>query len=812
MMPAVHTLVFCALQLFAAWLIYALRPGGKAASSDYYRLRAALPAVALLVLFLMAEAANNGQQIRVAVDQLRAPLAGAAEGQSVFVVGEQASNSDLVVPPYLEPVRSAEVLRDSQRQLVRVEMRGGQPRICIRNFAVSAQGLPGWMVKTGKDKDSLTPLPDGCGLAIGEVKVKLWIGRRDLEDQGDKFHVRRSFDLSKPATDNAVIIGLDRPIRANAGTCNDPQLRLMPSAALPPESTYLPAADLIFDALGRGGDRPLLAPAALGTVASGKSICAAKDPPFAWPGAGPGEVRVAGVVHRAFVPWFPAVLVFFSSFLLYWLRGGAWIDDRVEGNLVFLVQWLLTMRIMIGGAGIFNNLDQAVAPVLLDVMIAYISLPLIVVTLLMRGGDETQRIARALMAFLVLACIATLWWLGSTAGYRVPGAIAAVTMGLLLWRERSKDERPLLVQIASQALAVARRLARWRGPFALAVAVILGMTALRLLLALVGMMMGSDSRLTEHVGPLPLSLVHVPVLILGFALLVSVLQLRTGGRWWAVPLMAALAYYLINVPIRDFGGIPIYAWPVGAVIAWYCCKPLWAAKQKTSALLMLCTGLAPLTIFALAYGVGRTEVPQPTRETLAEHMQSALDWDANFIRLLRYSAPEKVERIGNQKAFENMDQAASLEPLVAGMTGQGFLEPSRVRNPLLKYQYSDNLSAIHIMWPFGRIGVVCLLVFVVVAVHGFLPKNLPDESQGIAPRAMALAAIMAGLTFIWSDIYMVMANLYLVPFTGRNLYLLAATSGGDLAEGLVLLLMLCLPWVLDRSGAATEANASGGPA
>lgn len=34
---------------------------------------------------------------------------------------------------------------------------------------------------------------------------------------------------------------------------------------------------------------------------------------------------------------------------------------------------------------------------------------------------------------------------------------------------------------------------------------------------------------------------------------------------------------------------------------------------------------------------------------------------------------------------------------------------------------------------------------------------------------------------------MILANLLLVPFTGRNIYLLAPSSGSDLIEGLALL-------------------------
>jgi hypothetical protein len=42
--------------------------------------------------------------------------------------------------------------------------------------------------------------------------------------------------------------------------------------------------------------------------------------------------------------------------------------------------------------------------------------------------------------------------------------------------------------------------------------------------------------------------------------------------------------------------------------------------------------------------------------------------------------------------------------------------------------------------------------------------------------------------------------LLLVPFTGRNIYLLAASSGGDLIEGLALLLMARIGIAYRRAG------------
>ncbi|MBW8880285.1 MAG: hypothetical protein JF615_02335, partial [Asticcacaulis sp.] len=49
--------------------------------------------------------------------------------------------------------------------------------------------------------------------------------------------------------------------------------------------------------------------------------------------------------------------------------------------------------------------------------------------------------------------------------------------------------------------------------------------------------------------------------------------------------------------------------------------------------------------------------------------------------------------------------------------------------------------------------------------------------------------------------YMVLANLLLVPFTGRNIYLLAVTSIGDLVEGAMLLVLAILTLSAKRGAA-----------
>jgi hypothetical protein len=186
-------------------------------------------------------------------------------------------------------------------------------------------------------------------------------------------------------------------------------------------------------------------------------------------------------------------------------------------------------------------------------------------------------------------------------------------------------------------------------------------------------------------------------------------------------------------------------------------------------------------------------VPAPA-DSLGRYLAEALQWDRNSVRMLAYLEPRRVAEIGTKISLESLDQTTSLGPLTSGLFGHGYLTPSYIRMALRDYQYSDNLSAVHIIWPWGRIGALGVLAVILAGVAALQPARLrgPVGTTETRDDWVRIAALGASLTFFWGGAYMVLANLNWVPFTGRNIYLLAVTSGGDLTEGYVLLLMAAL--------------------
>ena len=128
-------------------------------------------------------------------------------------------------------------------------------------------------------------------------------------------------------------------------------------------------------------------------------------------------------------------------------------------------------------------------------------------------------------------------------------------------------------------------------------------------------------------------------------------------------------------------------------------------------------------------------------------------------------------------------------------TGGGFMRPMDL-GALRPVQMTDNLVAIHIIAPFGRLGAgALLLLLAALAVSAARATRTPGTPQS----DLRITGLLALWTLFGVGLYMVLANLQLAPFSGRNVYLLAAASDSDLFEGVSLFI---LAWWGLRSGEA----------
>jgi hypothetical protein len=172
-----------------------------------------------------------------------------------------------------------------------------------------------------------------------------------------------------------------------------------------------------------------------------------------------------------------------------------------------------------------------------------------------------------------------------------------------------------------------------------------------------------------------------------------------------------------------------------------------------------------------------------------EFMGRRLGQSANQLRIVSQIAPHQLEQAGTSKAEGLVMQRRMLDRYSGtGLFGAGYLHV-----PLTLFRdthMNDNLSAIHILAPFGIAGAVGVLALLIaLALMPLRAYFDADTTPEAAIDSRAALGILALWTFCLCGIYMFAANLGMVLFTGKNVYLLAATSNSDAIEGGVLLLI-----------------------
>jgi len=804
------TLLFVLFNLLMLAVLYGARPGIDApVTARRIITGVALPVIALLAFLSIGEASPYDKTYTLKIDRFQIPYARMARGMPDsedrlvhFVAGERPESSDLVVTPYADTARAAEYVRDEKRPVFEIVAgpAGAQPDgartvfLCRYNYAASEElELPGWKVtyKLGDAK-----LPDAvqgrdCSYALqpGGDAVSVALNREEIVDGVAKSYERRSFRVRHGEA--GVEIRLDTPVSTRIAACDPAMFRLLPGMPLGETIDFLPQENALRPAaIGAGGLNPMIEPRFIGDTMQGANLCGGDAPGYFWPASQGANWHVAGTIVRHFIPWFLLIVFAVNAAVLYLLRASAWRVARAELCIVLTVQWLLTLRALIGVAGLYADPGLLRSAVVMDVGMAFASGPAIAVLALMRRTASSVFAAAILAAMPLVTFAALVLALGSAAGGKVPLAIAGIVCVLAAIRARCKFEESLL----GRMMASVTGLSGPREMFDAGLTVVMLALIPRALLAAVGWLLNrfSDSapNLSERIGPITLSAIYQPLIAIGFGLLLVAFVRAPGwGKALAIAVLWGITSVLMPMGLGDFGIVWIFSWPLAMVIAWVALRAVLTRRALPAAALSL-LALVPLGVVALAFYWSAQPIPQPGEGLLEDHIRAAVDWnERDEVRLLRFAAPEKLDRLGNRRSFEMLDQAASLEPLARGFWGQGYLKPSLIRPPISKYQYDDNLLAIHVMWPFGRFGVIGLLGFIIGSAAILAPRVRPGDMS----PAQAMATI-AATTIAWAAIYMTLANLNLAPFTGRNVYFLAVSSGGDLIEALIFVLLAGCSW------------------
>lgn len=514
--------------------------------------------------------------------------------------------------------------------------------------------------------------------------------------------------------------------------------------------------------------------------------------------AGNGAHAIHFRIDRMVMPWMllwiaiAAALVVHLASSRVWARGYA-----ADGVVLALTQFLLALRAVIGIEGAFVDTALDWPTIYGESAIDLVALPTILLATRARRDTDLGTVI-ALFAFNLLAYAAAYRWLGRFDPIQL--LFIALALGSLVGRAATAT---------GPGTWVADRWQRMLDPvpgeprYGTALKVVLVvLIAVRFVLPVIGF--------KEHLGPIAVSTLYLPPMLVLLAVLLAIADRAPPERRFRLGLgFVLVAGLALAAPAfsRDNGFVLVYLWPIFGValwraLAWRREAPVprratwpWLAPIPTVVagyiVLMLLLVTFQWSIPDIAAGQGRDDPA-----VLSARLERVTGISADYVRLMAVVAPDKVAALGTSAGVRQMEQTIHLVERTNSWTGKGYMRPSNLpirEDPnlgiLREVHLTDNVSAVHLMAPFGRLGAVAFLAVLAAAALGLCarptrPELGPDWGQ---PRVMA--GVLAIWTVFGAAAYMILANLLLVPFTGRDIYLLAPSSGSDLLEGLALLLM-----------------------
>jgi hypothetical protein len=571
--------------------------------------------------------------------------------------------------------------------------------------------------------------------------------------------------------------------------------------------------------------------------------------PFAVGSSSPRRSAILSL-ERLERPWFILVMTLCWAIVFGRAGWGLWRSSRPAFLLITAAQWLLAVRLLIGIESVALDPALTFAAAIGSNATGYVALPLLLAAAAPVAGASGRASWPALLVAGGVAMASRALYGASTGWYVSVAAIVAAALLVAMaqaplrarvaaWRHSLPDWALILLLIGTAGAAASWYLVGGSAlELLLTAGALISITALLttarareglrqvvagaaerkwwfwLAAALVVMrvaflFLGWRERL-QWPGPFAISVIYVPLALLAIAGALSAGWGAGGRAGWRSGLVATglVAVLFIFVPaLVGDNGLVIYLLPIMLVTLLVSLTPeeegaggrAWGTLLAWN-LPALLIGIAVIATMAVAVlGDSRWERKmdavvaeaqqtrsEPVREAAAGKAAALLAEanadDQNKLRLWAAFAPSRVSLAGTSEAESQKRVASILADYSGSMAGRGFMHPSDPGD-IRPYQADDNLSAVHLMSPFGRVGSSLLLL-----VLGLLAWRL-----GTPVRRDSVAPVMSALV-LWclftTAVYMVLGNLHLVPFTGRNIYLLAALSASDLLEGGILFLIL----------------------
>jgi len=519
-----------------------------------------------------------------------------------------------------------------------------------------------------------------------------------------------------------------------------------------------------------------------------------------------GDVRARIRVSRLDLDWRPyagLLAIVWASALAALAAGSAWRTGAIAPFIVMgLAEFLLALRLLFAVEGAYVDWRPESVAAAPQALFAVALAPFILTALFAPPAALGRRtalayggVAAAMAAFLFLAVggwdpvgvVLTLAAAGALAlrFVRIPplpaGAASLAERTLTRWsgwlgrlpgrsglepEARRASDALILAVLALFVLRIVLALAgiQERFPPPINGAVSLFWTPALLAVAAVGLAQALGAPAAT-----PKSELWRALLLWGAVALVAVATpwLVAGDKGYAIHFLpVALVALLVAVAVSDAGRWRRVALGAPAVLAALLLGAI-AAKASFSA-------PGPSEWAAL------TDSRSPEAHRLLERYAADEGWRLRMGQALR----RDIDAASGSREAEEM--AAAFHHMRAyGSTvwGRGLLAMD-TPTELLRYHLDDNASVVHLISPHGRVGALALIALLWTAAGICTALAMMG---GQKPAASTLVGLLALWSIAGVAAYMVLANLQVTPFTGRNLYLLAPASISDLVEGLTLI-------------------------
>ena len=283
---------------------------------------------------------------------------------------------------------------------------------------------------------------------------------------------------------------------------------------------------------------------------------------------------------------------------------------------------------------------------------------------------------------------------------------------------------------------------------------------------------------------------------------------RLAALWqWAQLALLGVAAALLLVPFVALADLVDAAFVAGGaailfVVLWKQPVAAWAIPAAFALALGLSFQL-PVLPSATFAGAGHDR-------TAERELEDQMHKTQNILRIWYSVRPDDVgdfatssaQNLGAAMAHLHDYGACPASQWPGCLKGHGYLAIPRP-TVLAPYHLNDNVTAIHLIAPFGRLGAAAFLALIAAAALVYTRRAVRGGARYVLPPPLALAGIAALWTIFGAALYMILANLEVLPFTGKNVYFLAAASGSDLIEGAILV-ALALAAAAGAPGATPE--------